>query len=173
MSEQAQKFHYSNKWQKLAIFLLVFVLVLTVGLGIYNSMTKSKIEKLQTTLKNHEQTIKELKADKSVYVYNLMTLHKNTLEELDKRSQIPKYISHLESLTASYNVSFRGFTLENGKIDTRAVFNTNDTGIAYNKAIRFIWDYRKSEKALFDLEFIQSVESTDVEVKFPVNFTLK
>ena len=136
-------------------------------------MMKSQISELNTTLKKHETTIAELKADRNVFVSELVTLHENTLNELDKRSKITEYINHLEELTQSYNVSFREFSITNGVVSTKAIFNTNDSGVAYNKAIRFIGDYRKSQKALFDLEFVSQVESTDVDVKIPVEFTLK
>jgi hypothetical protein len=86
---------------------------------------------------------------------------------------VSKYISHLQDTQAKYNVDFRGFNLTNGNLSTKAQFNTNDTGVSYNKAVRFIGDYRNSDKSLFDLEYITSVESTDLDVKIPLQFTIK
>jgi len=173
MSEHAPKFKYSNRGQKFAAILLAVVLTLTVWLGIYNAIVSSKVEKLQTTLQEHKDTVKKLKAEKKVYVYELITLHKNTLDTLDKRSQISNYISHLDEIQAKYNLELRGFNFVNGALSTKAQFNTNDTGVSYNKAVRFIGDYRTSDKSLFDLEFISQVESTDLDVKIPLQFTLK
>lgn len=173
MSEHAAKFKYSNRGQKFAIILLAVVLTITIWLGVYNSIVSSKVEKLQVTLQEHKDTVKKLKAEKKVYVYELITLHKNTLNTLDERSQVSKYISHLQDTQAKYNVDFRGFNLTNGNISTKAQFNTNDTGVSYNKAVRFIGDYRNSDKSLFDLEYITSVESTDLDVKIPLQFTIK
>ncbi len=173
MSEHAPKFKYSNKGQKFAIILLIVVLSITIWFGVYNSILSKKVDKMEVTLQEHKDTIKKLKAEKKVYVYELMTLHKNSLDTLDKRSQVSAYINHLEEISQTYSIDFRGFNLSNGGVTTKAQFNTNDTGVSYNKAVRFIWDYRKSDKSLFDLDFISSVESTDLDVKIPLQFSIK
>lgn len=173
MSEHAPKFTYSNRGQKISIFLLVFVVVITVWLAIFNTINSNKIQDMQATLEEHKNTVKELKAEKKVYVYELKTLHKNILDTLDERSKISKYISHLQQTEDKFNLQLRGFDLVNGEITTKAIFDTNDTGVSYNKAVRFIWDYRNSDKSLFDLEFISFIESTDLDVKIPLQFTLK
>lgn len=173
MSEHATKFKYSNKGQKFAIILLIFVVIITVLLWVYNHVLSSKIDDMSTTIEEHKTTITALKKEKEVYVYNLMTLHGKSLDMLDKRSNISEYILHLQEISGQYNVDFRGFNLSNWNITTKAQFNTNDTGVSYNKAVRFIWDYRKSDSALFDLNFVSSIESTDLDVKIPVEFSLK
>ncbi len=173
MSEHAPTFKYSNKGQKFAIALLIVILSITIWFGVYNYILSKKVDKMQVTLQEHKDTVKKLKAEKQVYVYELLTLHKRSLDILDKRSQVSDYINHLQEVAQKYNIDFRGFNLSNGSVTTKAQFDTNDTGVSYNKAVRFIGDYRKSDKALFDLEFISSVESTDLDVKIPLQFSIK
>ncbi|MGB2110720.1 MAG: hypothetical protein ACPHY8_02070 [Patescibacteria group bacterium] len=69
---------------------------------------------MQVTLQEHKDTIKKLKSEKKVYVYELMTLHKNSLDILDQRSQVSDYINHLQEISQTYNIEFRGFNLSNG-----------------------------------------------------------
>lgn len=173
MSEHAPKFKYSNKGQKFAIGLLIVVLSITIWFGVYNSILSKKVDKMEVTLQEHKDTVKKLKAEKKVYVYELMTLHKKSLDLLDKRSQVSEYINHFAEISQTFSIDFRGFNLSDGNITTKAQFNTNDTGVSYNKAVRFIGDYRKSDDSLFDLEFISNVESTDLDVKIPLQFSIK
>ncbi len=173
MSEHAPKFKYSNKGQKFAIGLLIVVLSITIWFGVYNSILSKKVDKMEVTLQEHKDTVKKLKSEKKVYVYELLTLHQKSLDTLDKRSQVSEYINHFSEISETFSIDFRGFNLSDGNITTKAQFNTNDTGVSYNKAVRFIGDYRKSDDSLFDLEFISNVESTDLDVKIPLQFSIK
>jgi hypothetical protein len=49
---------------------------------------------------------------------------------------------------------------------------SDDKGIAYKKLVAFLRDYKNSDKALFELGFIDSISGYD-DMKFRVSFKVK
>lgn len=173
MAEVTKSLKYSqkSKWGNM-IFLFIVILI-TIGFATYNFFLEKEIVKIEAKIQTHKTLVKELEGQKKVYVYSLLKLHKQTLAKMDERSNITKFIDHIDTMKEFYNVEMRGFNMSNGTITSKVKFTSNDTGIAYKSAVRFISDYRKDENALLDLEFISNISGSGDDMKFPVLFTLK
>lgn len=173
MTQVNKTFKYSQKgkWGKLTF--LFIVILATIGFTVFNFFLEKEINEIKVKVADHKTTIEELESEKKVYIYSLLKLHESTLSKMDERSNITKYIDHLDKMKEHYNVEIRWFQMGNGTIAAKVKFESNDTWIAYKKAVRFISDYRKDENALLDLEFISNLSGTENDMKFPVVFTLK
>lgn len=173
MTQVNKTFKYAQKGKWVNLIFLLIVIVITIWFAVFNFFLEKDIINIQTKVDEHKVLIKELESQKKVHVFSLMTLHKSTLAQMDERSNITKYIEHLDIMKDHYNVEIRWFKMWNGTIASKVKFESNDTGIAYKKAARFISDYRKDENSLLDLEFISTLVWNENEIKFPVLFTLK
>jgi hypothetical protein len=83
----------------------------TIGFAVFNFFLEKEINTLNTKVSEHKVTIKELESQKKVHVFSLLTLHKSTLAQMDERSNITKYIDHLDIMKEYYNVEIRGFNM--------------------------------------------------------------
>jgi len=173
MTQENKAFKYSQKGKWGNLIFLFIVILTTIGFAVFNFFLEKEINTLNTKVSEHKVTIKELESQKKVHVFSLLTLHKSTLAQMDERSNITKYIDHLDIMKEYYNVEIRGFNMWNGSITSKVKFESNDTWIAYKKAARFISDYRNDENALLDLDFISTLAWWENDMKFPVLFTLK
>lgn len=173
MIQVNKAFSYSKKGTKGNIVFLCIVIWITIGFTAYNFFLEKEVISIQQKVIQHENTIKELESQRKVHIYSLLKLHESTLSEMDERSNITKYIDHLDMMKNKYNLEFRGFKINNGTIVSKVIFETNDTWVAYKKASRFISDYRENTKALLDLDFISNLSWAENDIKFPVLFTLK
>lgn len=153
------------------IFLWV-VLLLSVGLFLYNWKVERNISDLNNKISQRINDIETLKNDPKVQVYSLIQNNKNTIDTLENRSKITQYIKHLNAISNKYDVIFEWFNLSQWKISIQAIINSSEKGIAYIKARDFIKNYRLEKNALFNLWFINSVEWSDF-LKFNVEFSIK
>ncbi|MDD3144873.1 MAG: hypothetical protein PHV23_02060 [Candidatus Gracilibacteria bacterium] len=160
-----------NELIKPLIF-LGFVLVVSLGLFLFNWRLDYTNSQLDQKISERESDIKILEADPKIQVYSLVEANKSTIVGLEKRSMITKYINHIKSISKKYDVNFEGFTISNGDINTVSLVSSTDKGLAYAKTRDFIKNYRLDDKALFNLEFVSSIEGGD-SMKIPLIFKLK
>lgn len=153
------------------IFLWI-VLLLSLGLFLYNFKLDKNISDLNSKISQRNIDIETLKNDPKVQVYSLIQNNINTIYILEKRSKITEYIKHLNSISKKYDVNFEWFNLSQWVLSIQAIINSSEKWIAYIKARDFIKNYRLEENALFDLWFINSVEGSDF-LKFNVEFSIK
>lgn len=153
------------------VFLWV-VLILSLVLFLNNLRLDYKNVDLDKKIIERNNDIIALQNDPKIQVYSLIEANKNTIESLNKRSQITKYINHIKAISKKYDVIFEGFSISQWKINLQAVINSSDKWIAYIKTRDFIKNYRTEENALFELDFINSIEWMD-SMKFNVVFNLK
>ncbi len=170
-----KKFILSNK-KKLpiwAIWFLVFVLFISIWLFFYNNYLDKKNSDINSRIESIESNISEIEKDPKVELYSLLKINSWLIAELEKRNNVTEYINHLYSIWNVYGLKFDWFSFADWKIISTATSeSTQDGWIAYNKTTEFISDYRTSENAKFDLNFIESFEWMDT-MKFNVNFDLK
>ncbi len=160
-----------NELIKPLIFLW-FVLVVSLGLFLFNWRLDYNNWQLDQKIFEREVDIKVLESDPKIQVYSLIEANKSTIIGLEKRSMITKYVNHIKSISKKYDVAFEWFTISNWIINTVSLISSTDKWLAYAKTRDFIKNYRLDDKALFNLEFISSIEGGD-SMKIPLIFKLK
>lgn len=173
MSKVTKTFKYSQTGKYWSFIILSLVLIITLGFFTYNYFLEKDISRLSWEIEEYNNRIDTLESQKNVYVYSLMKKHKWILDELDKRSQVTKYLNHIEKIVYHYNFNIRGFNMSWGNISSKIIFEDNNAWLAYKKAVRFISEYRNDSEALLDLNFITGVTGANNDIKFPVIFTIK
>lgn len=154
------------------LFFLWFVTILSLWLFLFNWRLDYTNSQLDQKISEREADIKVLESDPKIQVYSLIEANKYTIVSLEKMSLITKYINHIKSISKKYDVSFEWFTIKNWEINTISLVNSTDKWLAYAKTKDFIKNYRLDDKALFNLEFISSIEWGD-SMKIPLIFKLK
>ncbi|NVP17098.1 hypothetical protein HUU51_00050 [Candidatus Gracilibacteria bacterium] len=157
---------------KFPIAFLGLVLLISLGLFLFNLKISSDIDDLNTKISQREADISILKNDPKVQVYSLIDINRNTIENMEKRSKITDYLKHVDAISKKYEISFDNFDITNGKVSLQASTQSSEKGIAYKKINKFISEYRKEEFALLDLKFITNFEGMD-QIKFNLEFDIK
>lgn len=160
-----------NELIKPLIFLW-FIVVISLGLFLFNWRLDYTNGQLDKKISERESDIKVLEADPKIQVYSLIEANKSTIVSLEKRSMITKYINHIKSISKKYDVNFEWFTIANWDISTVSLVNSTDKWLAYAKTRDFIKNYRLDDKALFNLDFVSSIEWGD-SMRIPLLFKLK
>lgn len=162
----------STNLHKIAYYFLGLSILIVISLFSFNYYLETQIDSKQSKIAEFDASIKEKQKDKSVQVYNLIKENKKLIEELDKKSQINKFIYHIRELQWTYSVIFKWFNYSNGEIASNVYIPFSTDISAANRASYFIKSYREDKKSLFDLEFINSFNWYD-SMTFNVNFKLK
>lgn len=160
-----------------SISFLLFILVITLWLYFYNSSLKQSNFKTQSIINEYKNSIESYKQDKQLIVYSLLESNSKTIEKLEYNSKITNFLDHLDYIKQLYDINFIWFNLNWNIISTSILIKSDDYNniehkLAYQKLINFISSYRKDEKSLFDLDFINRIIWYD-EMKLNVNFNIK
>lgn len=161
-----------NKGLYLSIFFFVAVIVSTVGIHFYNKYLDNINTELSNSVLHYDASIKEIKKDKRLQVYELLKMNEKTIAELSSRSNISSFIKYMKAIGSKYGVTFEGFNFSGGEIQTSAKVNSDDRGLAYAKLVNFVANFRKLEDRKFDLLFVNSILGHD-SISFPTRFKLR
>jgi len=151
---------------------LGIVIILSVLLFLFNLKLDYDNKDLDKKISERTKDISDLKNDPKIQIYWLIELNKSTIQNLEKRSNITKYIQHINAISKKYDISFESFNISQWNIQLQALSNSNDIWIAYIKASKFIEWYRKEKNALLWLKFIPSFEWMD-SIKFNIDLNIK
>lgn len=162
----------STNLNKIGYIFLFVSIALVVSLFSFNFYLETKLSSLQDKITKYDNSIKEKQKDKSIQVYDLLKENKILIENLDKKSQINKFIYHIREIQNTYSVSFKWFSYSNGEISTSVYIPFSTDMSAANRASYFIKTYREDKNSLFNLDFINSFNWYD-SMTFSVNFKLK
>lgn len=175
MSDTKQEIYKNSAMKSIHIALAFFVLiiVLTIGLYFYNSSLEGDISDIKTEITQKEVSIKAKQENKLVQVYDLYTLNKQILERLSKYSEITTYMDELDKIGSIYNLIFKGFDYSNWVLSVEATTVSNERGLDYQKTANFIKKYRASEKALFTLDFVDTIKTEADKQIFDLTFNVK
>jgi len=143
----------------LPFILFIFVVILTLGMYFYNSHLESQNKKLDNKIKSLDENISLINKDPNILVYNLINKNKSTLDKLEAYSNIKKFVSHMNAMQRVYSLRFEWFNYSNWIITTKV--ETKNVNIAYRTVSKFIENYRKNKKAIFDLDYINRVVWND------------
>lgn len=95
----------------IAVFFLILVIIGTGFLYWTNMKMKQEISELKTESMNLSKSIRQEKASDLVSTYSTFDRYRNEFILLDKRSDIPNIANHLKSITRSYNLESKGFSI--------------------------------------------------------------
>lgn len=169
--------NYISKKSSLSTWPIAFLLIVilaTAWVAFYNHTLDKENNKILSDIRNREANIKELNSDPRIQIYSLLEANSFAFKELEKRNKITEYIKHLEWISNIYWMEFDWFNFSDWKVTTSARVNsTDDWAIAYEKTVRFIRNYRSSESALFNLNFISSIDWWADSMRFNLDFDLK
>ncbi len=166
---------YKNKKSMNFYFALGFLLIVilgTLGLYFYNSNVIRTTSELESEISRIEKSIDEVQSDPLVTIYNVYSQNKKLLDTKALESQIPLFVSHLKKNFIKYWVEAKGFAYTWGEITTSLSNQTTDNGYAFEKVVRFLREYPQDEKALFDINMIESFEGYD-RIWYETTFVLR
>lgn len=162
------KNHLNKYW-----YLFLFIsLLIVIWLFSFNLYLEKNIESTKQKIIWYENSIKEKQSNKAVQAYTIINQNKTLLDELEKKSQINKFIYHLRELQNTYSISFKWFNYSNWIITTSVYVPFNSDMTAANRTAFFIKSYREDKNALFNLEFINTFNWYD-SMTFNTNFKIK
>jgi hypothetical protein len=141
-------------------------------MAIYNNSIQKDIEKLKNNISWIETSIKEVESDKKLQIYSLLELNSRVIKSYKSMNNITRYINHMNVIQAKYDLLCKWFTLNNWELFTNIEFVSDDKAIAYQKTRDFLKNYRTDSKALFDLQFVNTIEWMD-NMKFKWYFKIK
>jgi len=149
---------YKSPKSKVFTFSTMFlwlVILLTIWLYSYNFYLEWKNNELKDECSAKQKLVAEKKQQKKLKIYSLYTMNKANIDKLEKYSKIKLYINHLESITNKYNIIFKWFSYFNWEIKTIAYSVSDAKSIDYQKTVKFLREYKKDSKALFNIEPIK------------------
>lgn len=155
-----------------AVVFLVCVIALTWGLYYYSYTLSDEITNNTTTLSQLESSISEIQQDEKVQLYSVYAQNKVIFDTLAAQSKIPSMINHLIRVFAIQGIEYKGFDYSNGQAQIDLSLETNDSGYAYEKVIKFLNTYRENEEALFTISQVSNFDWYD-KIDFTADFILK
>jgi len=167
---------YKSPKSKVFTFSTIFlwlVILLTIGLYSFNFYLEWKNNDLKEEYSTKQKLVAEKKQQKKLKIYSLYTMNKSAIDKLEKYSKIKLYINHLESISNKYHIIFKWFAYNNWEIKTLAYSVSDAKNIDYQKTVKFLREYKKDSKALFNIEPIKLVNTLESSQKFPIVFKIK
>lgn len=163
---------YKNKKLKdfyFSLWFLLFTLILTISLIIYNSGINNQNEEIKLQIEKIEEDIKVVESWEdynSIVAYNLYKKNKWVFDLIARKSQIPTFIKHLRRTYINYNMKINGFSYSNWDLSTKINIDTDtaektynywverfsDMKLAYMKTINLLNLYNTTDSNLFVLD---------------------
>ena len=155
-----------------AIGFLIFVILITGGLYLYNTMVTNANSDLDANINNLKASIDKLKDDENIKAYSLYASNKATFDWLTAKSQIPDFVKNVKKSLTVYWLELSGLNYSDGTIAVKVISESDSRSKSYEKVVKFLKNYRASEESIFKLENISWVTGQD-KITFDVNFTVK
>jgi hypothetical protein len=143
MSAVDTKFYEKKKSSAFygALAFLLLVLAISAGLFVYNGQLQEQNTQLEAKILQIENSIKDLEQDPSVQAYSIYERHEAFLQKLSEQSKIPSFVSHLKKYFAIHGLEAKGFNYSQGTVRIDLSAQTNDSGYAYQKVVKFVREY--------------------------------
>lgn len=166
-----------NNFFYMALSFLVFVVLATLGLFFYNSRLLAKNTDIQSQIDTLSTSISEVESHKDVQVYSIYSQNKQFLDTLSQNSKLSSFVAHIKKNLRKYGLEGQGFNYAGGVVTVSLSSQTNDTGYAYEKVVKFLREYnlQGEEKSPFILQKISAFAGYDTinytaQFKIPNNF---
>ena len=166
---------YEKKKSSAIIFAFLFLVIVIAGTGFLiwsNMKIEEEISALKSDASALSQSIRQEKASPLVATYSTYDRYKNDFAILDKRSKIPLIANHLKSITRSYNLQSKGFSLTAGSVTTAISTDSTTSSQAYQNIVSFMREYPQREDALFDIDPVSQFSGHDT-MDYSASFNLK
>lgn len=162
----------SKTFLYVSIWIFVFVLIVSIWLYFYNSYLSKKVDNVKSEISFVEENIKKINEDEKVKLYTLIKSNWIFLDRYKYISNIPEYINNLVTLSKKYNISFQWFNYSAWELSTEVVALNDAVSLAYLKTKNFLEYFRKKDKNIFSLGFVDSFIWQE-NIKFGVKFKIK
>lgn len=155
-----------------SVFVLVWVIALTIWLYIYNNMLQSSIAEYNTKKTEIETNISKIKENDSVILYYVLKNNKAILDKYAYIWNITKIINNFKIISKTYDVNFSSFSYANWVLSTQAFVLDDGTVSASDKIIKLFTNFRWTNKDMFKLDFVNTFEWQN-KISFTTTFNLK
>lgn len=174
MSAVTTEFYKKKKKNTLlAALAFLFVILVLSGILYYLGYTlKKDNESLALREQELEKSISERKQEPNLKTYEMYEKNKILFQKSTNNSQISIFVNHLKKNLNKFLLRAEGFNYKDAQVTTKIISQTNDSGYAYEKVVRFLRNYQKDDKALFTLEKIEAFSGYDT-IEFNITFRLK
>lgn len=175
MSAVDTKFYDKKKSSTfyIAVLFLLIILAITGGLFFYNSQLQKQNIDLNSQIEQLSSSIKNIQQDSNIQAYSIYEKNQDFLEKLAEQSKIPSFVSHLRKHFAIHGLDSKGFSYSQWWISVELSAQTNESGYAYQKVVKFLRDYNALwEDALFTPRFVAVFDGYD-KINFTGDFKLK
>lgn len=153
-----------------SVVLLSATLSVWAFLSLSTASTERTIESAKSAITEADRAIQELRNNRDVRAYELLTQNKLILEREVTNSEAQRYISELLALSRHYDLNISGFTYSQGKITTAASANGRVKNQAIGKVSAFIRDFRAGTgSTLFRLDPVGGVIGDESHRDFSIS----
>ncbi len=176
---------YKNIWWNAFYYIFsIFLAMLcfTVVLYSYNNKAEEDNKTLKNKLDLVEKSISSLEGKEEIKVYKKYDDNRDYFDLLLIKSDVSRFMDHIETILSDNNLNFEGFNYSDGKISVWVISKSdtkdkmyNDaykTKLDYVKAHDFIDWYKSYKSAIFNMKDVNKFISWD-DVRFNVIFELK
>jgi len=187
MSENKEVYIKNTNFKiSVSLISIIIVIVISISLFVWNFYIQKSNDDIKKDLEEKTKKVEELKKDDLIIVKTLFDINKKSLDKLNELSKISKYYYYITDLQSNYMIKFAWFNIDNwiitSSISTKTdnleeeAYNNNIKIDFYNyqKTAKFIREYRKDEKRLFDLDFINQIDNKDTDIEeFNIKLSLR
>ncbi len=156
----------------LSCILFFLILAFTLAAAFYNMKLAAANEDLERTLTQRNDLIQTLQANENIASYSIYEKNAEVFEEIQKKSAVPLYISHLRKSLNRFDLVMWDARYRAPELEIEVASETNEEGYAFQKLLEFMEEYRNSEESLFELESVEELRWYD-KMAFTLRFTLK
>ena len=169
------KFYEKKKQQTfyMSLGFLLWVIIGTLALYLYLGGIQTKTDELQTRLSWIETSISSIESNDQIQLYSMYQTHKTFFTKMGEVSEIPLFVSHLKKQFTKYGIQAKGFAYDskNG-VSIELSAQTNESGYAYQKIVKFLREYALDENAIFSVGMISNFSWYD-RINYEGTFLLK
>lgn len=163
----------TNKLFLLSLWLLAGVVLITLGMFVYNMTLTSSIWSLGEEITQKETQIRTLKQNPQIQLYTLVQSNKGYLDKMRHLSNIPEILKKVRSLESQFRVQFWDISYSNWELSSSITVWWWTQKMVAEIAAKFIGHFRwDSQDDMFELGFINSV-SGNSQLNFWVKLKMK
>jgi len=155
------------------VIILSLILTSTGTLYYYENKIDNDNKILSGDIAKAKETIKEIKKDENLQIYDILIKNEQTINKLNSYSQIPRFIKGFDYIEKKYKLSLEWFNYSNWVINTQSTVSFLKSDSSYITTADFIKKYRIDEKVDFKLPFISNFKSYWTLEKRNMKFNIK
>jgi len=155
------------------VIILSLILTSTGTLYYYENKINNENKTLSDDIAKAKETIKEIKKDENLQIYDILSKNEQTINKLNSYSQITRFIKGFDYIEKKYKLSLEWFDYSKWIINTQTTVSFLSSDSSYLATADFIKKYRADEKVDFKLPFISNFKSYWALEKRNMKFNIK